>query len=521
LNRTFAIDWGAFLEIIYKKALLRDELVNRFTVRPRPYEGESLSGYLIRLSLANFVDCREILRYLQKGNYFKNGGRPVSYIDIYPELQIDYQLLEHSAGLSSMMIDTLSFKSTIFKFVTESSDWGKIRLTQMLNTKNRRFCPICLSNSMNYKLLWQVREIEICEVHKVLLTSTCSNCQCEQPYYAQSLGLGLCFNCSYELYHLTRESGVTDSIRKQLLYYLDWGNLLDPKFSFEHSVDTDVAKQVLAAKILYINSEQITNPPLTETYLRDLRAYIRGKKITIPLTIPMMIKCLRNLDMSLAEFANLQLPSAYIQRIQEDSTLKHFGSCIAPWCKSFNMNNAMVGINYNWEVQGKNFSKNAICMDCLMQYGYESKTHDWQSLNGSVDFVLKLSSAINAGKTISQCIEMGLGPLSLIQRFIGYLIRFELLSGEKADAYKPLSSFQEDEVFPYFREQLQNHFGYHGLLKAFRKVYRWSYKDLSFYYWTRSVQEYIYFNRYKDCDNLFNTTVEVIDNLMLIIKKLL
>jgi hypothetical protein len=91
----------------------------------------------------------------------------------------------------------MTFTPIISKFVEP----GKIgdgttyisMISREIDRTVRWFCPKCIKEQGYYKLLWQVKEIEICDIHLIKLEYICKSCN--RPHLYVHKEIGTCIYC--------------------------------------------------------------------------------------------------------------------------------------------------------------------------------------------------------------------------------------------------------------------------------------------------------------------------------------
>ncbi len=205
----------------------------KFTIRFSPVKGESLSGYLMRLSAENKTHVNEVTGLMRKGFKRFNEANSKYLIDCLIEksdeivwAQITEQNIE---GLKA-----LTFMPLYKKFASNPSILYPNPQASIFNydfdTQHRRFCPICLKESGIYKLIWQIKDIEICPVHGVPLTMSCPTCGAKQRYVSDELGYYRCCKCHTSLFDNITTSSVDPRYQKsQQHIYNQWEYMLSDK----------------------------------------------------------------------------------------------------------------------------------------------------------------------------------------------------------------------------------------------------------------------------------------------------
>jgi hypothetical protein len=165
--------------------------MNRITVRPQIKDGESLSGYLIRISKFSGIKTQRLLGYIcnELNIETKNirGWSSLSAkLDLYPEVIIDLNRLGKLVAKSLPLLKKSTLCSAIDKFLDSPIEYKTLSGIGAFRY-NRFFCPECLRQEGIYMLYWQIKEISLCQRHLIKLRTNCPNCYKEQPYMTDKL----------------------------------------------------------------------------------------------------------------------------------------------------------------------------------------------------------------------------------------------------------------------------------------------------------------------------------------------
>ncbi|MCL6446322.1 MAG: TniQ family protein [Alicyclobacillus sp.] len=147
-----------------------------FTVRPRPLPEESLWSLLIRISKQNGVPLLRILnaiktwetRYVQRSD--------VGLLDLTPGSLVNMEELASLVGYSAHELLATTFHFLIRTFAV-SEDVQRARLLSGMILDRYRFCPLCLKETLYYRLRWKIDLVTACVHHEVLLVDRCPQCR--------------------------------------------------------------------------------------------------------------------------------------------------------------------------------------------------------------------------------------------------------------------------------------------------------------------------------------------------------
>ena len=170
---------------------------------PKPINGESLSSWLIRVSLANLENASSLIN--NTGNYPSRIDLDLNQIsDIIGYYSKKVNILEEELMIMSLLnlkkkIDEIIRKDRTAKVVNDLyfTGWRK-------RAKNGlRICPICLKEDKipHLRKIWRLSYIPICLKHKSFLINECPGCESSIiPYEIKwDSQITKCFNCGYDL----------------------------------------------------------------------------------------------------------------------------------------------------------------------------------------------------------------------------------------------------------------------------------------------------------------------------------
>lgn len=123
-----------------------------------------------------------------------------------------------------------------------------------IEVKIRKFCVDCLLEKISYNLIWQIKNISICNRHNKLLSANCNSCGRFQPYLSDSLYKGSCYFCNEPLTSLTNRSHVVESdskIQHNRKCYTNWEFLLNSDLSSLIEIHPDKSK-ALAIRLFFL-----------------------------------------------------------------------------------------------------------------------------------------------------------------------------------------------------------------------------------------------------------------------------
>lgn len=475
----------------------------RLPVRLNIINGESFSGYIMRSARAMNIDCREFLKYLvltynihykikdTRASYFKIAAN----IDIYPFGILNEKDICFLFNKSREEIEGATFKN-IFDVLNINFDTNinpyKIYVNKDLVKEVRRFCPLCLKENGIYKLIWQIREIEVCEIHRIKLINNCSICNTKQRYFGPSLEYHRCNNCNSLLWESKNKQEDFKSLDKQEVAYKNWEFLLTYRNKLVKLIPGYNFEQSLAIIMLYIAQKQeekfcLNNisefhPKTIENIIKFINTNENGTKISFS----SLRKITNNNNILLSDLPNMNIPSLYIDSLikEEDTKIKTF-ICLSPWCNYFGKNNKIVMLG-KYQSKYTGVVRKFICTQCYMKFGYNLGENILEPLNknlfNNIDKVRELVLKNKNQKEIANLLGIS---TDLCTKIFPYLIINNLLNDD-IQLNKPIivPNNIRDEI-----EFLLNK----GCLTSRKasKIFGWSYFQFYYYFWLPEVQNFL------------------------------
>lgn len=471
-------------------------MISRFTIRPMPKCGESLTGYLIRIAHRNFVSLNSLFTSVHNGSRRRTDHQ----IDILSERVINLEALSQIVGIPLSRLRAMTFQSVVEKYTDHidiSQDYPAV-MRDVTDKIQRRFCPVCLQEDGVLKLIWQVKEVEICDKHHVRLISKCPECTTDQPFLSNTLAVLRCFSCGSKLASLgVTKIEETDLITAQLRVYSDWHYLMNPSFSaLVPRVQNYSKLKSLAIAIVYL----LQGKP--ETYYPESDLQPRLRKLTQGLvrmvrddsdpkrvTVPQSLSILRRLDLKPSDIQTICIPESYISSMYP--TKYSFGQCLAQWCKFYGTSNGMERISWKhcFLVDKIRYAYPSVCKGCYMRYGISE--NQWYNVPVSFcDGILlaqKVKDLLNTGASHNQITKKLKIRHPQLSRIVGYLAYHQLLDNSVAKQYTPQSVPNNilecvKNIGPFVSEI--------GQAKA-KKMYGWKTIDFYYYMAMSEVQAYL------------------------------
>ncbi|MCM3719429.1 TniQ family protein [Fictibacillus phosphorivorans] len=148
-----------------------------FTIRIKPKVGESLTSYLYRLTSENKTNLINLANTVVLPGKKRSSKFSIINLDLSIKNNYNIEILADLTGLSIESLLSLTIVPYHTKF-----DLFINMLNKEFETAVRKVCPLCISKEKYFKLIWQVKEIDICNEHLVKLQKRCGKCGIEFQY---------------------------------------------------------------------------------------------------------------------------------------------------------------------------------------------------------------------------------------------------------------------------------------------------------------------------------------------------
>jgi hypothetical protein len=162
-------------------------MTKKLLVRPNPFLGESLFGYIVRLALCNgYENPTEFLSLLPDSNAYIS-RKTVRVAQLYnPPLD----LINRLAALAQKDPQIL-YNLTTFPFGKKRLDSiSASRRDNIIYLNLYKFCALCLKEENYHRKIWDLIIVTACPIHNCLLRYTCP--QCKKPL---KISQGFIYKC--------------------------------------------------------------------------------------------------------------------------------------------------------------------------------------------------------------------------------------------------------------------------------------------------------------------------------------
>lgn len=478
----------------------------KFSIRPAPKPGESLSSYLLRVSIANDIEVLDLMRA------FSKDGKLMRYrshlLDTLPPLAANLGQLSRWVIKTESCLENMSFLPVVKKFYSDEEInnfkgvTSKI-ITRCIITDRRRFCSQCLHEGRGYQLIWQVAELKFCNIHLTKLTDRCTLCYTEQQYKLNDKTYHyMCDRNTHDLRKQSQESAEVEELNNELRKYEDWLFLLNPYLSLVPIIEGLNQDQSLAAALLYITQVDKRRFTTKNSILSQFDVYNFRKIISQPqdtvlkVHLERLLSIVRKVGISLKNFSQLNVSVDYVVSIKESTGSKQ-AVCLAPWCVSYLNDKTMIKVKHNPRVSDKGviYNGHTVCVNCWMRYGYDNKDNTWSPVGNFMKLIQRTIEIINPKHSKYEISRRLKTSKTTVTKIYGYMIQYGLLPSELKLKYTP-PAFKGDLVKCF--QELVHEEGGNGLMVKSSKLMGWDVQTYYYYLADAKVQRYLIFDAHTD-----------------------
>ncbi len=237
---------------------------------------ESLTSYIVRLSETHCLKFGTLFNdmiapslnkeYLSRsiihgGNRFFDGARALNSVDL------------NAADLVKV-IEYLTSRNDL-RYLTLQS-WKELLPNRKLLKENLSWCPTCLNDYREkygcfyYPLLWFLKPVEFCQIHKKKLLNLCPGCVVNIPILHRNSKNGFCPYCDSDL---SFDKLLTFSNYKEEFHY-QYEENLGELISLSSIYQSKVNKSIISRRLAMIDNKY------KKLYLRRLRVDLGIPKAT-------------------------------------------------------------------------------------------------------------------------------------------------------------------------------------------------------------------------------------------------
>jgi hypothetical protein len=340
-----------------------------FLLHPKPLQGESLTSFIYRVATYNIVSPFDIWKLMLYKNFKKPMSSMSPKLNLYPHTVFNLRKFESFLTLKGNELDSLTFLPVFKKFGVNADKMPSSNFLYSLIDKYLNFCPQCLEEDVAHKLVWQIKEIPSCNIHKIKLASSCHSCKSNIPMLAADSSIDHCPYCNFELAKSPRIHVDINEVDSRAL--LDWYCLLKGDILEQESI------QSIAIKLLYLSKNyniKMKSYDISSNY-SILRLIKDDKTYQTALTLGPILKMLRAYDVTMDSFLRMSLPEGFIAstlEIKDVSSFKNF-TCLAPWCEGYKKTGTLKSFTTLRKKTQKGVIHNSYyCNKCGINYSFQA-----------------------------------------------------------------------------------------------------------------------------------------------------
>ncbi len=211
---------------------------------------EALDSYLYRLAITHGVTTQVLIKHLIEW-----------YRDIFPRMFRYYSSI-HAASDLSVFVRPNFTTQQLLHALTNATGVRNLRcgtfmalngaLTRSVTTYSSftRWCPSCVAEFVKagdpgyFKLLWHLRDITHCPIHRLELLDHCTNCGVWQRSKGRRYNCTSCFKCGASLTGGISKHRLKDSWKHEGTDLIELVEVIakDPQLTFPHKGAADVVR---------------------------------------------------------------------------------------------------------------------------------------------------------------------------------------------------------------------------------------------------------------------------------------
>ena len=317
-----------------------DWFLELLPLRPGPYPGECLSGYLLRLAELNGYT----ILWDMVGDLFPMWKAPQQIGMLKWEYPLEnWGRIPLRTGLSCAELTRLTVASWVEKFrtpidITRSNYMSPGHALHGILNPNSRICSLCLQSQPYLRLIWRLLPVTVCLEHGCFLEEKCSGCGAVLIPVGQDHRHLRCPACGTDLRSLPAVMAPQDMLNSQRRRQGEFQFLLDPE-TILAKADEDSAydpAHALGLKFRYIRhlakastKAMAKKANLSTTALESIE---QGDRTALP----HYLTYLESIHMSWKEFAMLEIPGEFLRELQSPRHLS-LRVCPDPKCPGSEM----------------------------------------------------------------------------------------------------------------------------------------------------------------------------------------
>ncbi|WP_245583843.1 TniQ family protein [Paenibacillus terrigena] len=465
--------------------------------RPKIKDSETLTSYLFRIAKANKTDFLSVLKQITREED-EISPRRYYQIDINPDKKIDVFLLSKLIRMPCEDILKHSFHPVLKCFFNEPNqniNESTYLIGRVFIGTYRRFCRICLEKEKRFKLIWQISDIEVCNVHGVELVNDCNHCGKIQPYIRDILNDCACVSCERELSQKENILANVENMKESQIELINvWTKLLAWSKPLTECLFDLTLEQTIALKIIYLaqgeqNKYQFGQVKYhTNREIAELKNKVLGRENKGSI-LGSLIRFLIKSKTQVEYLYDVEINEEYFISIQGDKESP--GSCVAFWCEGRGTNIHMMPLN-TYLSQG--YRNRHYCNKCFNIYGIKKDSGIWSETESRIhlvnDVVLPLIKKGLTRRSITNLLKGVSGRK--ISEIFGYLYCQGLIPSDYIHI-KGLEVSPPNDLLNMFRNlgDIVGTFPWLMSQKA-QELYGWTVQQFFCFYYREEIQRFIY-----------------------------
>ncbi|RFU60743.1 TniQ family protein [Peribacillus glennii] len=461
-----------------------DTMLQRLGIRPAPKLGESLSSFVFRLCTLNKINFKELIKFVYKEKYV---NKDKFLIDVFPDEVINLHDLSILCGHDVETLKNHSF-GVIFNKIYNQNDNRKrafkLDMNGLLIKDKRRFCIKCLAESGNFKLLWQVKGVNCCEIHKLPLVDTCQDCGEIQPYLHEGLMEKHCFYCYSELPHQVISQVTMSKGNDESRIIDNWTFLLNPSLPFTKVSFPFNTEQSIALTLLYAQSVIFTKKILGRIKEDRLKSSIKNLNNSRSVLVSDVLYMSKEYKINAQDLLGLQIDDRFAKEFAclKDKQISPI-NCATPWCLHKGSNNKMQKVVSSYHRLKDKYLSMVVCTSCNIRYGVNITNNEWEDVENQITLISDVIKMLEKGESIRGITRIA---KSKTYQILGYILFHELFSTTNLVKIKK-ENMPTDDV-SYFYEIYEGSMAFPNLYKKAKRLFAWNMYELGYYLASPVVQ---------------------------------
>lgn len=345
----------------------------KFTVRTKPLEGESMWSFIFRLLRLNGIPLLAFLNTIKTTGTHYVQRDDLGLLEYIPTNLIDIVRISEMTGCSvNELLGTTV--NNVLKTFGVNDNVEHARLMSGVIQSNYRFCPKCLHDSSYHRLFWKIGHITVCPKHGISLLDRCHDCK-KTIKFREIVDLDGCPHCGHRLSNTPTQIVNTDLLQQKWMHSA-WETLIK-------TTDLHFDPSEVAMRLLYLvgNRNPTFDRKLVETglykksILPTLLQHARNslsQKRALHLTV--LLFTLYEQGISMDEFLHVDVPQSFIGSLKQNKTrIVNQLSCQAPWCTGYEVPGTLVktGTTMKKRKSGETLLYYLACTECGCEFAVD------------------------------------------------------------------------------------------------------------------------------------------------------